>query len=50
MRAIVLKDNEQSIRMCQILVKKNYLKVETELKKDIYVNGKDRDLVYFNVV
>tara|TARA_B100001094_G_C18072473_1_gene740805 strand:- start:392 stop:931 length:540 start_codon:yes stop_codon:yes gene_type:complete len=50
MRAIVLRDNDQSIRMCQILVEKNYLKVEAQLKKDIYINGKDRDLVYFNVV
>lgn len=49
-RAIVFKDNLQSIRMCEILVKKNYLRIETELKNEINVNNKDRDLIYFNVV
>lgn len=46
-RAYVVNDNKQSLRMCQMLVKKGYLELECELKNEVFVHGKDRDLTLF---
>lgn len=47
LRAFVLNDNIQSMRMCKTLVKKGYLDLECELKNEVFVHGKDRDLTLF---
>ena len=47
LRAFVINDNIQSLRMCHTLVKKGYLEVECELKNEVFVEGKDRDLTLF---
>ena len=43
----MLNDNIQSMRMCKTLVKKGYLDLECELKNEVFVHGKDRDLALF---
>lgn len=47
LRAFVVNDNVQSLRMCHTLVKKGYLEVECELKNEVNILGKDRDLTLF---
>tara|TARA_B100000424_G_C22914528_1_gene486570 strand:- start:454 stop:999 length:546 start_codon:yes stop_codon:yes gene_type:complete len=47
LRAYVLEDNTQSLRMCNLLVRKKYLTFECKLKNEVCVNGKDRDLNLF---
>ena len=47
LRAYVLEDNTQSLRMCNLLVQKKYLTLECKLKNEVCVNGKDRDLNLF---
>jgi hypothetical protein len=47
LRAFVVNDNIQSLRMCHTLVKKGYLEVECELKNEVNILGKDRDLTLF---
>lgn len=47
LRAYVLEDNQKSLRMCNLLVKKGYLKLECKLNNEVFVNGKDRDVNLF---
>jgi hypothetical protein len=47
LRAYVVNDNKQSLRMCQMLVKKGYLEIECELKNEVNILNQDRDLTLF---